>query len=189
MSGGMSPENFRDVGFALTLWLEPPPLPLKRLFRGGKLDALTAAEDIGNPRTVLNLRRGPDPKHWPDVHWAHLAAANDLENYDTTQKAVRIWLASVLSTLSDPSTAWPVYVHCTSGRDRTGIVVAAALLCLGVSREVIVGEYMLSDGAVQANIETALDGLSTGFANLGVDAARLRRALLGREDHTPGRLR
>ena len=33
--------NYRDVGEALGLWLEPSPIPSGVLLRGGKLDTLT----------------------------------------------------------------------------------------------------------------------------------------------------
>jgi protein-tyrosine phosphatase len=35
----------------------------------------------------------------------------------------------------------PVLVHCTAGKDRTGLVVALALLAVGVDREDVLGDY------------------------------------------------
>lgn len=35
----------------------------------------------------------------------------------------------------------PVIVHCTAGKDRTGLVVALILACVGVRRSVIVADY------------------------------------------------
>lgn len=154
----MQPANFRDVGEALSLWLDPSPIPVRRLLRGGKFDQLSALEDLGLPRTILNLRRGPDPEHL-GVRLIHIPATDDLENYDTRQRRVRQWLTSALEVLSDPTTEWPVYVHCTSGRDRTGVVIAACLALIGVPREIVIEEYMLSDDADRPAIELALDGI------------------------------
>lgn len=176
MSGGTS--NHRDVGEALGLWLDPSPVPAGRLLRGGKFDALTAASELGNPRTILNLRQGPDPRHLADVTYVHVPAANDLENYDTSLREVRAWLAKAINVLAQPGTEWPVYVHCTSGRDRTGLVVAATLLLLEVPRDVIVEEFLLSDGAERSLIEAALDGVAKAQRTLGVDVPGLRAALL-----------
>ncbi|MFV0532126.1 MAG: tyrosine-protein phosphatase [Cumulibacter sp.] len=40
----------------------------------------------------------------------------------------------------------PVLVHCTAGKDRTGLVVALTLLALGVPREDVVADYALTEG-------------------------------------------
>ena len=173
------PANFRDVGETLGLWLDRSPIPAGRLLRGGRLDALTRAADLGNPATILNLRRGPDSKSLEGVRYLHVPAADDLENYDTTQRRVRNWLGSALQVLAAEKTVWPVYVHCTSGRDRTGIVVAAALLLLEVPRAAVIEEYLLSDGADRAAIQRAVEGILEGSGSLGVNRDRLRAALTG----------
>jgi protein-tyrosine phosphatase len=41
-----------------------------------------------------------------------------------------------------------VLFHCHAGKDRTGIVAALLLDLAGVARGAIVGDYLLSDGAV-----------------------------------------
>lgn len=171
----MHPVNFRDVGHALSLWLDPSPIPMGRLLRGGRLDALSIASDFGSPATILNLRQGPDALR-PGVRNLHLPAPDRVENYQTELRPVSRWVRDALSTLASPELAWPVYIHCTSGRDRTGVVIAAALMAIGVPRAVIIGEYALSDGADPALIECALDGLSD--VTLG-NTERLRSALLG----------
>jgi putative hemolysin len=43
----------------------------------------------------------------------------------------------------------PTLIHCTAGRDRTGIVIAFLLDLLEVSEEVIAADYALSDGATE----------------------------------------
>lgn len=168
------PPNYRDVGEALGLWLEPSPLPAGRLLRGGKLDALTTLEDLGLPRTILNLRRGPDPIHLAGVTLVHVPAVDDLENYETGLRRVRDWVSRALRALiaAEP----PVYVHCTAGRDRTGVVIAAALVLANVPPTVAIGEYMLSDGGDAAAIERAIGGILGAREGL-VDESALRRWL------------
>src|SRR3546814_20211813 len=39
----------------------------------------------------------------------------------------------------------PMLVHCTAGKDRTGVTIAVLLLALGVSREDVVRDYLRSD--------------------------------------------
>ena len=53
--------NFRDVGEWLNMLAGSEILPVGRILRGGKLDFVTSAEDIGSPGTIINLRKGPDP--------------------------------------------------------------------------------------------------------------------------------
>jgi hypothetical protein len=55
-------------------------------------------------------------------------------------------LAKVFSILSD-ETALPAVFHCTSGKDRTGIVAALLLELLGVPDDVIVEDYVLTEAA------------------------------------------
>jgi protein-tyrosine phosphatase len=45
-----------------------------------------------------------------------------------------------------------VLVHCTAGKDRTGILVAALLEALGVPRELIVEDYALSGPAMKNKV-------------------------------------
>ncbi len=139
---------------------------------------MTAADDLGSPRAILNLRRGPDPTHIGGVTYLHVPAEDGVENYDTRQRRVRLWLGKALSALADPKISWPVYVHCTSGRDRTGVVVAAALLSINVPREVVAEEYMLSEGAGRASIDLAIDGILEWLPSLQVDRTNLRAALV-----------
>lgn len=181
MSHGTS--NYRDVGEALGLWLEPSPILPGRLLRGGKLDTLTTASELGNPRTILNLRQGPDPRHLAGIACLHVPAGNDVENYNTAHREVRAWLARAIGVLAHPDTAWPVYVHCTSGRDRTGIVIAATLVLLGLPHDVIVEEFLLSDGAERSLIEGALTGIVKAQATFGADVPGLQAALLHRSGH------
>jgi protein-tyrosine phosphatase len=45
---------------------------------------------------------------------------------------------------SDPET-YPLLLHCTSGKDRTGFAAALLLLALGVSRETVIEDYDLTN--------------------------------------------
>lgn len=51
--------------------------------------------------------------------------------------------ARLLRTLADPQ-APPLIVHCTAGKDRTGWLIALALLALGVSQEQVMADYLAS---------------------------------------------
>jgi protein tyrosine/serine phosphatase len=50
-------------------------------------------------------------------------------------------LATALSLVAD-DTAHPLVFHCAAGKDRTGVLAALVLGCLGVVREAIVADYL-----------------------------------------------
>lgn len=56
-------------------------------------------------------------------------------------------LAALWAVLADPD-AYPVLVHCTAGKDRTGVLVALLLATLGVPDEAVVADYARSAGVV-----------------------------------------
>lgn len=151
--------NFRDVGECINLLADREVLPLRRILRGGKLTFVEFVEQIGSPGTIINLRKGPDPedRRFDADHW-HFPISNDHDKYNTADPVVRRWLNEVFRCLINEVERFPVFFHCTSGKDRTGVVVAVLLLVLGVDRELIIQEYLWSDGDVERVwIEESLD--------------------------------
>jgi protein-tyrosine phosphatase len=57
-------------------------------------------------------------------------------------------LQATLAIAADPR-SYPLVFHCAAGKDRTGIVAAIILALLGVSREDIVADYMLTRSAME----------------------------------------
>jgi protein-tyrosine phosphatase len=152
--------NFRDVGEFVNLLAADMLLPVGKLYRGGKLEFVVSAAHIGSPRTIVNLRKGDDTNTF-NSHVFHFPISNDYEKYETTNRQVKQWLRNAISIFEDRDLAYPVFVHCTSGKDRTGVVVAALLKILQVPDSIIVEEYLLSDGSVKAEwIMMSLEGIS-----------------------------
>ncbi|MBA3490160.1 MAG: tyrosine-protein phosphatase, partial [Longispora sp.] len=52
-----------------------------------------------------------------------------------------------LATLTEPG-GGSVLFHCTAGKDRTGWLAAVTLLALGVDREVVYADYLLTNAAI-----------------------------------------
>jgi protein-tyrosine phosphatase len=176
---GAACPNFRDVGEWVEVIAGRAYLPRGRLLRGGKLDAVREPEEIGHPATIVNLRMGADREAF-GAAYRHVAIPNEHEKYDTKNRAVRRWLSAVATAVVE-APGVPILVHCASGKDRTGVVVAVLLTTLRVPREVIVEEYLLSDGEIErAWIERALDGLGEVERYLdGVALGRVRARLAG----------
>ena len=155
-------------------------LPEGRLFRGGSIDYVKEHSEIQYVKTILNLRNGSDYQYF-DVDYFHFPMSNKVEKYDTTNKEVRIWLNSIIRTFEDENLQYPILIHCLSGKYRTGIVVSAILMILGIYEKAIAEEYLLSEGEVKlARIHQAIDGmkdLSSYFDR--VDLNRVKKNLLG----------
>ncbi len=90
-------------------------------------------------------------------------------------------IATIFHTFGDPA-AYPIYFHCTFGRDRTGVVSALLLSVLGVAREDIVTDYLLSKstvGAYPESLDAVLDEIDArGGAEAVLSAAGITAAEL-----------
>lgn len=172
--------NFRDFGAYVNLIAETPLLPEKKLYRGGSIDYVLSLTEIENVQSILNLRQGPDPMNF-DIDYYHFPMANKVEKYHTEQKTVRLWLNTILQLFEDNTLQFPILIHCLSGKDRTGIVVAALLSILEIPKEIIKEEYLLSKGNVQEEwIQMALNGFEDYRAYFNrVDIETVVRNVLG----------
>ena len=170
--------NFRDVGEFVNWLANETILPVNKLFRGGTTDFLRSALEIGHPGTIINLRQVPDRNNF-GITCLHFPLENKVEKYHTERKEVRRWLNEIIRCFERKDLQYPVLIHCLSGKDRTGIVVAALLLIAGVPQAIIVQEYLLSEGAVSEGlIRTALQGMTQpGYFNR-VDTSKVKSNLL-----------
>lgn len=69
-----------------------------------------------------------------------------------------------------------VLVHCTAGKDRTGIVIALALLAVGVSRDVVLADYARTESNLSGEW---LDGMLAMVSQYGVPITPALRTLVG----------
>jgi len=169
--------NFRDVGETLSDAFGVDSFPRGALFRGGRITEVQRHDELLDIPTILNLRPQKNDRRF-DATWLRVPAKDGAAIYDTTTKSVRTWLNEALGALVGVET--PVYVHCTSGKDRTGVLVATLLMVCDVPREVIEREYLVSDGDVDVRrIRAALDGLGDPETYLRkVDLALLRQTFM-----------
>ena len=66
------------------------------------------------------------------------------EGYQAYLEGSSAVIVAALELLAEPATT-PALVHCTAGKDRTGVVVAMLLSTLGVPAEDIIGDYAATD--------------------------------------------
>lgn len=152
--------NFRDVGEFINLIAERKIMQEGIFFRGGKTNFCISKEEIGSPKTIINLRKVPDSKDF-GASMFHFPISNDHEKYKTSTPEVNLWLNYVFRTFENPELKLPVFIHCLSGKDRTGIVVGIILKLIEIPQEIIIEEYMLSDGEVKKDLFIeAIKGIS-----------------------------
>jgi protein-tyrosine phosphatase len=160
--------NFRDLGGYPTRG--GGHLRWRRLFRADGLSKLdekdcAALSELGLV-TVIDLRTtgevdqiGRFPVESVRVEYHHLPlsesmpGAEDAPDWGTAQFVTarytqmlsdgREQIASAIRLLATES-ALPAVFHCSAGKDRTGVLAAIVLGCLGVPEQVIIDDYSLS---------------------------------------------
>ena len=201
--------NFRDIGGYATS--DGRHVRWGLVYRTGQLSKLTAGDyqflDRLGIEAVCDFRVAAEkdmaPTRWvgdrvpefvaldnpPTPGAADLlskgATPADLRTYmlDTYATLVRAYAPSYATTLRAIVRATgPVVLHCSSGKDRTGIFTALLLTFLGVPRATVVEDYLLSNEFVRTDAAVAAMAgqLRTSTENagvlLGVDEAYLSRA-------------
>lgn len=151
-------KNFRDVGESLNELSGKAMFPEGVFYRGGRLNSVFDHGEILSIPTILNLRTGKDEELF-ECNYLHVPAEDKVENYNTGNGKVRKWVNKVISKICEENISFPIYVHCTSGKDRTGVITASVLKCFQVPDDLIIKEYLLSDGVEGARpIKQALAG-------------------------------
>ena len=168
--------NFRDVGDFINLIAGEEIMQVKHLYRGGTLKHIRSLSVINNPCTILNLKKEAD-RDYPEVNNFHFPISNDYEKYHTSTPEVRLWLNSIFTTFENPKLKLPVFIHCLSGKDRTGIVIGIILKLIEIPQDIIIEEYMLSDGDVRKELFIeALNGvndINTYFRRIDIEKVKI----------------
>jgi protein-tyrosine phosphatase len=156
--------NLRDMGGYPTL--DGRAIRWRTFFRSDSLHRLPPVAQttlIGyGVRTVLDLRRSDEVQVAPNVFagspamaYHHVSLLMDTppirrqaprpltDTYRVILDQRQEQLHQALATLAAPD-GLPAVVHCTAGKDRTGLIVALVLGLAGVSAATIVEDYALS---------------------------------------------
>ena len=187
--------NFRDIGGYPTE--DGRTLRWGRYFRAGRQDRMTKA-DLSlvaekGIRTQIDLRRsdeiddqGVGPLGEIGVRYVRHPVIPDggSEVLNNLVGATGISGERYLGYLSFDPSPWigyldiiasadeqPLLIHCTAGKDRTGITTAFVLSILGVSEEIIIADYLLTNRDVPRQVDFV-------EANFGLPPDMSREALV-----------
>jgi protein-tyrosine phosphatase len=185
--------NLRDIGGypaadgGQTRW--------RTLFRADSLHRLTVEEQEAlleyGVRTVIDLRRPDEVASAPNVfatsprvRYLHLSitdgapdpsgpsiALDELYRRILDQRGAQ--LGAVLTALAENG-AFPAVVHCTAGKDRTGLIIALLLRLARVPPEEVVADYALSAIYLE---ETFWQEVSARLTAAGIPLDRYRQLL------------
>jgi protein-tyrosine phosphatase len=179
--------NVRDTGGYLTV--DGRTIHWHTLLRGDSLHRLTPeaqAHLIGmGLRTVVDLRRSSECAESPNVfadsgrvRYLHLPLFDDAPGAVDPQRTLD-WIyrailddaqprvRAIFGALAKPD-AFPALVHCTAGKDRTGVIIALLLGVAGVPDEIIVRDYALSEQYLtddfHADLRTRVEARGSNWA-------------------------
>jgi protein-tyrosine phosphatase len=83
------------------------------------------------------------------------AAQTTVEAYTATLEGFKGNIAAIMTAIAD-SAPGRVVVHCSAGKDRTGLTTALALRCAGVNDRDIADDYALTDQYLRAEYDQEL---------------------------------
>lgn len=165
--------NFRDIGGYAAM--NGHTVRWGQVYRTGVLSYFTQNDHPSllklGVRAICDLRRQEErerePTRWPDtavqaLSWADSdkvptvrgfaaqraqTAAGMHESMIELYRALPGWMGPRIRGLFEciATGKAPVVVHCAAGKDRTGVAIAVLLSALGVARETIVDDYLLTN--------------------------------------------
>lgn len=178
MSASLLVSNFRDVGESINVLAGTALLREQILYRGGELGLVDEVGSIGGSATIINLRKATDPAFEGAENW-HFPAPNSQDVYLAGAGSNRKWIVMILRALGSSDAQLPIFVHCAAGKDRTGVVVAAILSCIGIPGELITEEYLLSAGPLYPDLFTkTLEAFATDDYFRSIDREAVARHFL-----------
>ena len=189
--------NVRDVGGYLTN--DGRMTRWRRLLRADGMHRLTAESQQAlletGLRTIIDLRRPREAEHQPNVfatattvRYLHrplyqVVVGDEDERtlgeiYRWIVDECQLQIAAVIGLLTEPD-ALPGLVHCTAGKDRTGVIIALLLGAVGVPHDQIVADYAVSAANLRGEFT---EETRRRVAEAGLDWAKYERLLISPEE-------
>ncbi|HEY3063733.1 MAG TPA: tyrosine-protein phosphatase [Chloroflexota bacterium] len=119
----------------------------------------------GAPSASLLARMAQGKLDWVELYWSLIQRNGDR-------------FARIIDLLGRPGTL-PVLIHCTGGRDRTGVTVALIQAALGISAANIAEDYALSSPLLELAPVAEFERL---FGSFDIPREEIVRAMVTRPD-------
>jgi protein-tyrosine phosphatase len=143
--------------------------------------------NVNNP--VLDVKALGQKVYAGQLTDAELRSLLDRSSYIDDPQLRHAW-GNWLRGLAEPG-ALPQLFHCTAGKDRTGFAAALVLMTLGVEREQVMEDFLLSNYYLADRIESGVEKISQYSSSpldedllaqvLGVSSASLEGAITAME--------
>ncbi len=152
--------NFRDIGGYATA--DGLHVRWDRIFRSSELSKLTPADaETVDALPSVWLHTPPDAYASPKTTLAPLlkTVMVEAQTPEGARAALMSYYARMPDEFRDEYAAMflkiaagklPMLVHCTAGKDRTGVAMAVLLSSLGVPRQTVIEDYQLTEKLVPA---------------------------------------
>ena len=208
--------NFRDLGGYATA--DGHHVKWGLLFRSGSMHGLTAADyaylEGRGIRVVCDFRstgeRTAEAVNWPADRAPTVLADDyslmqsgampkgDMRSWDADQAMLGYFAPQYRRMFAELLAGHaPLAFNCSAGKDRTGVAAALLLTALGVPRETVIEDYLLTNQTLDQS--QLIKGQSSGTAKLGggmpspviaafltADRSYIEAALAAMESHPGG---
>lgn len=155
--------NTRDAGGYETL--DGGRMKQGMIYRGGKLESITengiiTFHDVLGIKTDLDLRTvgegsaGTSSPLGEDVNYVNLDGRYYIGGKGIDSEEGKKMIADEIRVFVDPAN-YPVYVHCSLGRDRTGTIIMILQGLIGVSKNDMMMDYEFSIFSVTGTLDDA----------------------------------
>lgn len=166
-----------DLGVRTVLDLRGPQDVSRDADRLGPVLEHAEVRRLAMPMLPAEFEGQPTSEYLSELHGRHVST----DRYRGYLQVARDNVRGLFDPLGRAD-AFPVLIHCTAGKDRTGVLVALILDILGVEAEAIVADYARSNDSVetlaQALGRSLPESMSESYMGLLGAPAEAMRGLL-----------